>query len=681
MNTTGASAQLPKSGGPDLSTGARGLATLAMLKVNFDAGRDHIDMFLPFVLDVVASHPREDFLAEEIRDGVMSRHGLHIPLEPIRTMLSRVVKRGLARREAGRYFKLPSSTPPNDLRVQRAAVESANMRLASDLSDFAARRGVHFSSPDDALSAMIAFLDQHHVAIVVDDSRLSAPDQLARVSPQVRVVAEFLKDTFAAAGSTAETVRRLVEGYVLQNVLLLRDIGTFEQRFDKFRVFLDTSFLLRALGFEGSAEKAAARDGIELMRNSGIRVSVFEDTVFEIKTILKVYEHKLGTVTGIQQLRPGPVTRWFLANKYTPSDVREAISLLEKDIRSLGLSIESFPKHDVRYTLDENALVGVLLAPGSTDPDHRVWHDVNCTAAVLTLRGGRHSALIEEAIAVFATMTGLLVDNVRSWYRSQDEGGVSPVIHVQALLNIVWLKRPSAGARLKVQQLIALCEAALRPSRETWNLFMGEIRRKQSEGRLTSDEAVALVASGLMEAQLAELEYETDVDATTVSQVIDRVKGQEEERLRAALESERSRGEEAVRVAEDSGKSAVAEREAQVRERDEQLRKAKAAIGAQRERIRHLELRNAAWRGAWARWIANSAFGAAVVVVGGAIVLLLPEAFGITSGWMRIAGWIAVGLFAGVTFLSVTFGLVLARWRDDLRRRIARVLRRLFGTR
>ena len=51
---------VPKRGG---SAGrvAQGLATLALLKVNFDQGHDHIEMFMPFVRDCIGSLSTDEF--------------------------------------------------------------------------------------------------------------------------------------------------------------------------------------------------------------------------------------------------------------------------------------------------------------------------------------------------------------------------------------------------------------------------------------------------------------------------------------------------------------------------------------------------------------------------------------------------------------------------------------------
>ena len=45
----------------------------ALLKVNYDAGRDHIDMFLPFALDAIRSLDTDSFGLGQARSEIYQR--------------------------------------------------------------------------------------------------------------------------------------------------------------------------------------------------------------------------------------------------------------------------------------------------------------------------------------------------------------------------------------------------------------------------------------------------------------------------------------------------------------------------------------------------------------------------------------------------------------------------------
>lgn len=139
-------------------------------------------------------------------------------------------------------------------------------------------------------------------------------------------------------------------------------------------------------------------------------------------------------------------------------------------------------------------------------------------------RRGQTSESIDTAGAVFATTSGLTVRNTRLWYESEGGHGFPPIVHQRALSNYAWLKKPASASRLKVHELTALCSAALRPSRKAWANFLKHLRKLEESGELTSDEATAIVASDLTEGVLLEFDVNEDSDASSVAEVVERVK-------------------------------------------------------------------------------------------------------------------------------------------------------------
>jgi len=101
---------------------------------------------------------------------------------------------------------------------------------------------------------------------------------------------------------------------------------------------------------------------------------------------------------------------------------------------------------------------------------------------------------------------------------------VLPVVHTHALSSIAWLKKPAAAANLKLNELIALCSAALAPSARTWDLFLKHLRKLRADKRITNDELVAIIASELTDSLLSEFDEDVEPDASTLTEIVNRVK-------------------------------------------------------------------------------------------------------------------------------------------------------------
>ena len=116
----------------------RSLATVALLKVNYDAGRDHIDMFLPFALDAIRSLDTDSFGLGQARKAINKRFRLTMPDHTLSTVLSRACRRGYCRRSAGLYERQLDTFQFVDLAEQIKSVEREHKLLASRLRHFTA---------------------------------------------------------------------------------------------------------------------------------------------------------------------------------------------------------------------------------------------------------------------------------------------------------------------------------------------------------------------------------------------------------------------------------------------------------------------------------------------------------------------------------------------------------------
>jgi len=503
----------------------RGLTTLALIQAQYDSGEDHIGMFMPIVLDAVRALSADDFATEDAVQAAYDRFGLSIPATTMQVLLGRASKKRFLSRNYGRYFKLPQLVALRDLLSTLEGQQHRFESLGDAFVRFAQERGVSIASLDDALGLIFGFLEANQVALLLETPAAPKPLRGSKLKPdEYKLVAEFLLNYCQADDQLATAVRDALIGFVLQNALFLRDIGSSRRRFIELRVFLDTGVLLDALGYGGKASETASIDSLRVIRDAGAELSVFEDTIREMKSILQVYEVKLATPDGQRTLRPTPLTRYFLTSHFTPSAIRGEIALMRSRLQALGIRIHERRKHKIPTTLDEAALAKSLVGEDGQVDEQRIVHDVDCVAAILTFRGEQVFESLDNAKAVFASNSGLVVRSVRDWYQQQGEGGISPIVHFSAISNIAWLKKPASAADLPMHTLAAICAASLRPSRKLWDRFLAQLRVLRTQNRITSEEEIAVLASDLTDSQLMLFDSDHEPDANTLTEVVERVK-------------------------------------------------------------------------------------------------------------------------------------------------------------
>lgn len=454
---------------PDQSDSAvrvKGLTTVALLKANYDAGMDYLEMYMPFVTEAIICLKTNDFKTTDIHDQLDHLFGLIIPLEIIQTLLKRAVKKKHIRREGGKYFKIQNNLKDPSINSQKKQVERELLALGKTLQKFATTQSYNISQ-DDALSWLFAFLYEHQSQLLLDDEfneKVLRPGKLDL--KQTRVVARFIKNQCLKDPQLANYLENVLTGFVLQNALLLKDVGSPSKTFSNLTVYFDSGFLLALLGWKGEAIKIANREIINLLKATNVRCAVFDKTVWEMKRILNYYESHISTSREREKLWQNAITRHVLSNGLNPSDIKQALGLLEHRLeKEYGINIVQTPNRIPTYTLDEADLTEKLKGIGDTGDEPRITHDVDCVAAILTIRKGIHPTTLNNAKAVFATGNGQVFQTVNQWFNDSGEKGFSPIVHQLTLSNIAWLKRPEAGSKLKLHELVALCASALRPSR------------------------------------------------------------------------------------------------------------------------------------------------------------------------------------------------------------------------
>ena len=183
-------------------------------------------------------------------------------------------------------------------------------------------------------------------------------------------------------------------------------------------------------------------------------------------------------------------------------------------------------------------------------------------------------------------------------------------------------------------------------TRGAWASFVRELQRLEASGAISSDEAALAVAIELTEDRLVALDEESDVDADTVAEIIERVRetyGAEFEVKIARIKDEKSQPE---RKAEEL-----------LRERD------------------RLEAQVIGRASVLARITSFAIFVLIAAAAGAAWILGLPGLFP-SSGAARVFGWILVGVAGVFGFIDLVWGKHLSQWRAALEHSFERRLRR-----
>jgi hypothetical protein len=507
------------------STSPKGLTTVAFLKAKYDEGADYLDIFMPIVEDALSNIAENSFVCLDIQYIISKKHGIALPRNVIDTLLKRFISKGIIKREFSLYFKI-KNIPNNELNTSRAKFENKQVDLANGLIAYATQRELEIKSTEEALEFLISFLEYYKIDVILE-KEIPPEIEDSPIARKNRIVAEYIRGCISEQGEKLETINEIIEGLIVYGTAFLVDISEQSKDFKDIEVYLDSTFLRQLLGFEGEANELLAKESVSALKAARARTRAFSITLDEIKSILSMYERNLVSSSKIENLRQTPMTRHFLQQRYKPSDMVQFSVTLESRLSELGIQVSDPPKHVAKYTLDERRLQSLLANEISSDEEQpRVIHDVNCVAAILTIRAGVKTNSLERSKAVFATTSSSVLQKIRLWWHEQNEGNVvAPAVNIRFLTNRAWLKKPQIATKLKVRELLVLCNTVLAPTKRTWSAFVNHLHDLESQKKLMTEEAVAILASELVQKSLTDLEGDhSDPDATTLDEIIEKVK-------------------------------------------------------------------------------------------------------------------------------------------------------------
>lgn len=498
------------------------LVTLAILKANWNDGRSYLDNFTPFVVECLRAAPGPVTLVQ-IQSGLRKTFGMKVPQNTLKTILRRAARDELVHLEDHRYV-------PNQEKLTGASGAPAQgdflrcyQALVDQLQAFATRRFSRDFSAAEAAAALDAYVDENGAPIVL---RSAAPDlefapKVVTASGTGYIVHAFVEELAAKDPAGFGYLETVVEGSMLASVLYLPDAGAVQRKFRDSTVYLDTPFLLCALGYQGAELAAPAVELLELLRDHGAGVACFDSTLSELRGVLLSAAREVGT------RRP----RWaydilhhFAKMNYKRADIDLLAASLEKDLQRLGVRVLPAPPFGVSSTIDEAAFEQVLRECVGYQSDNTLQHDLAAVAAVHRLRGERSQSILEDSKAIFVTTNPQLVRAVRKYFGRDDQGfSWPPAILDSDLATLVWLKKPMERPDFPRKQIMADCYANLRPSSKLWSAWLDEIERTDQAGTYSEEQLELIRYSPEAQRTLMDLTMgeASAVDSRTVEQALE----------------------------------------------------------------------------------------------------------------------------------------------------------------
>lgn len=467
------------------------LTSLAILKVNWNKGKDYIENFIPFIANCLLNSKSKEISISELQNEVFNTFNIKIPQGALRTILHRCVKNNLVKIENHVYIKNEDELKKIEFKKISSDAERQESALISKLIQFAKDRFNKKWTADIAENSLFAYLKKRSMTImstIVDSDPL--PESIEIKGDVNFIINSFIADIYKNDPAQFGYLETIVKGLMLLGVLYYPEIGQATMKFKKVKFIFDTSFLIRSLGYTNQAEHISFRELLDLLYELNAELCVFEETIEEIRGVLNSalesfsYPHQYNSTTQ------GEAFDFFIQSKFSRSDIELRIAKLEKDIEGLRIKTIKRPKYDEELGVDEDILHELLYKNVGYSREKPLLHDLDSITAIYRFRNGQEYYSIENCQAIFVTdNSNLALASVLFMEKLFDNKKSIPLVICDYILTtIAWLKKPLKAPELPKRKIIADCYAAMNPPNELWRNYVEEVESLKNQGNISEDD-------------------------------------------------------------------------------------------------------------------------------------------------------------------------------------------------
>jgi hypothetical protein len=472
------------------------LAAMAVVKVNYDRqGHDVLQMLVPFAADCArrTTSPLSDELVQrDLRDTF----GLPVPRTVVKTLLHRLTRLGLLEREHGVLHPVRQEIdkPEYDLAASLTDVRARQAELLR-LGRKYAQRVFGVDVLEAELSAALLSLVREEVAPLATWAVKGGPVTFdTAAGGQFEQIAAQYVLHIIEEGTQAEkaAIEQIAKGSLLSGVLWSVDVDAPDRRIEALELYLDTTLLLRLLGLCGPVRQSFSQELVDLATRSGVVLACFEHTRRELLGVLSA---ALAAVSGrTRSAFYGEAVEFIVSEGWSTSDVEEEIASLEERLADRGVAVRDRPERDARFTMDEDALSGLLNDDIRYTNPAALDADVDSLASIFVLRKGSYPARLETSRALFVTTNGNLAVVSRQLYKIGEDQmhGVPLALTESQVASYLWARNPGSAESLSMDLLAVGALSIAESEPKVWLKYVEKLEKLRANDRLKERDYVLL---------------------------------------------------------------------------------------------------------------------------------------------------------------------------------------------
>lgn len=482
------------------------IASFALIKSNC-FGNDYMESFIPFLATLIKKKRYEEIILDIIINDFCNEFGFKIPRLPMINLLNIASEKKIISKSSSNHYY------PSYESIQKFNFESKSNSFIKKI-DTVINSFIEYAKKSDleltkeiAESYLLSFLDNHSVTTFIE--KLSEINKQSISMDSVNyVVSSFIEESFANNPSISSLLKDIAFGHMVASAVTLAKNSDNVDDLSNLCIYLDTKFVLRLIGIEGTEREESYIDLTNEVKQKGATLHIFQHTYDEISSILKDCEEWIENPKFDPKFA-SPALREFILRRYSIHDVREFIVTLEEKLKELEISIDNNDYYSKEYHKPEQdnekfekMLIDCYKRTNSTFNEFEkfstIKKDVQSIMSIFKLRNTTKSQNISNCNYIFITVNQSLayVSKIYARIVYGQKNYMPPTVTDVFFGTKVWLhSTPQKAFDYSHKKLVADCYASISPNEQLLSKFYDELYNLRYKKKTITEKQYFLLRS------------------------------------------------------------------------------------------------------------------------------------------------------------------------------------------
>ena len=497
---------------------------------------DYLDCFIPFVS--AALRNGEQLTLRQIKEAIRKSFSIDIPAHPLSAILTRSTKRKAIILSMGRYHLNRENANKFDLTIDINEQTRNIEQVISSILDYLNSCNVGTFTRDEIERSFLSFISDFERELF---EGFISPLELSNIKKRNLLRFHISKFILKAQNEQPElfsSIMQITVGQVLSSALFsVHD----EQGLEKYRgklttvsAFLDSRFIIRLLGLEGEQYGDSCGELVKAFKNQGAQLKYCAVTKGELDKILWMFSKSYSGVSEFYKAMKAKLARDNVGQSRVDYLLANLVSEL-RDTYNVLFEEHAFETYSASYQIDEmnlyNRIVSFYKANNAKfseqDEKERIERDVKVIAEIYQARQNNTPHSLSSSNAFFVTTNSGLARVSREFDDTIAAGGksiISPVMTDVFVGTLVWIQHPTSANTISQKRLIALCNAAIKPTFECLRKYVHIVESLLKEKVISEEKYAIAIAHRAAINMLEDISCgcADDIGTETVEDIIDK---------------------------------------------------------------------------------------------------------------------------------------------------------------